>query len=47
MPQLGDQTMALTYAAGGGVNGPRSILLAIRVGDTVMRVHLVPQGSPR
>ena len=45
VPQLGDQTMALTYAAGGGVNVPRSILLAIRVGDTVMRVHLVPQVS--
>ncbi|MGI8475016.1 MAG: hypothetical protein ACR2OO_01370 [Thermomicrobiales bacterium] len=43
-PALEDQTIALSYAAGGGAETPRAVLVAVRVGSTVARVHIVPQG---
>jgi hypothetical protein len=47
-PSIGDQTAALAYApGGGGVDDPHALLLAVRVGTNVARVHLVPQGSVR
>ncbi|HKG25061.1 MAG TPA: hypothetical protein VKB09_05390, partial [Thermomicrobiales bacterium] len=47
-PEIGDQTAALAYAPGGGAAGdPHALLLAVRVGADVARVHLVPQGSVR
>jgi hypothetical protein len=43
---LGDQTTALAYAPGGGGPGePHALLLAVRSGADVARVHLVPQGD--
>jgi hypothetical protein len=47
VPALGDQTIALSYAAGGGANTPRAALVAVRVGANVARVHVVPQGGTR
>ena len=42
---LGDDAVALSYVAnGGGGDAPRSVLVAVRVGADVARVHLVPQG---
>lgn len=43
-PPLGDQTNALSYSAGGDANAPRAVLVAVRVGHFVARLHLVPQG---
>ena len=44
--ELGDDAVALSYVAnGGGGSAPRSILVAVRVGAAVARVHLVPQGA--
>lgn len=43
-PNLGDQSAAFRYTAGGGDEAPRSVLLAVRSGTRVMRIHLVPQG---
>ena len=44
--ELGDDAVALSYVANGGGGGaPRSILVAVRVGTDVARVHLVPQGA--
>ncbi len=40
---MGDHVLALSYVAGGG-GAPRSILIAVRVGDDVARVQVVPQG---
>ncbi len=43
---LGDQSLALTYAPGGGnASAPHAILAAVRVGADVARVHIVPAGS--
>lgn len=43
---LGDQSLALTYApGGGGARAPHAILAAVRVGADVTRVHIVPAGS--
>jgi hypothetical protein len=44
-PTIGDQSNALSYAAGGGANTPQSVLVAVRVGTNVARVHVVPQGT--
>lgn len=41
---IGDQAIALSYAAGGGADTPRSMLIAVRVGSNVARVHVVPRG---
>ena len=42
----GDQAIALSYApGGGGATSPQALIVAIRVGETVARVHLVPQGG--
>jgi hypothetical protein len=42
---IGDQTVVLSYATGGGgAANPRALLIAVRAGSTVARVHLVPQG---
>lgn len=39
------QTVALRYVSGGGSpDAPHAILVAVRVGSVVSRVHLVPQG---
>jgi hypothetical protein len=46
-PSIGDQSIALGYAAGGGANAPRAVLVAVRVGAYVARVHVVPQGQTR
>jgi hypothetical protein len=44
--ELGDQTVALSYASGGGGPGdPRALILAVRIGADVARIHLVPQGN--
>jgi hypothetical protein len=44
--EIGDQTVALSYASGGGgPSDPRALILAVRVGADVARVHLVPQGN--
>lgn len=44
--ELGDDAMALSYVAnGGGGDAPRAMLVAVRVGADVARVHLVPQGA--
>lgn len=45
VPALGDQTTALAYVPGGGTGQPRALLLAVRIGADVARVHLVPQGK--
>jgi hypothetical protein len=43
---LGDQTVALSYASGGGgPNDPHALILAVRIGADVARIHLVPQGN--
>jgi hypothetical protein len=43
---LGDQSLVLSYAAGGGgATDPHSLIVAVRVGSEVARVHLVPQGT--
>jgi hypothetical protein len=42
---LGDQSTALSYVAGGGTGKPRAMIVAVRVGSDVARVHLVPQGQ--
>ena len=43
---LGDQTVALAYSANeGGAEAPRAVLVAVRIGATVARVHLVPSGG--
>ena len=43
---LGAQSVALSYVAGGGAgDAPRALLVAVRVGEVVARVHLVPQGT--
>lgn len=45
-PALGDQSVALSYAAGGGsATDPHALIVAVRMGADVARVHLVPQGS--
>jgi hypothetical protein len=41
---VGEQVTALSYSAGGGADTPRAILIAVRVGNNVARVHVVPQG---
>jgi hypothetical protein len=41
---LGDQRVGLTYRAG-GASGPHAALVAVRVGSTVARVHLVGSGA--
>jgi hypothetical protein len=44
--ELGDQTVALSYASGGGgPNDPHALILAVRIGADVARIHLVPQGN--
>lgn len=42
---IGDQSVALAYTPGGGTGAPHALLLAVRVGADVARVHLVPQGQ--
>ena len=43
---LGDAAVALSYVAnGGGGDAPRSMLVAVRDGADVARVHMVPQGA--
>jgi hypothetical protein len=43
---LGDQTVALSYASGGGgPSDPRALIIAIRIGPDIARLHLVPQGN--
>jgi hypothetical protein len=44
MQALGDQHSAFRYIAGGATSGPRAVLVAIRIGTLVARVHVVPQG---
>lgn len=44
MQPLGDQTNALSYVAGGDASTPRAVLVAVRAGNVVARVHVVPQG---
>lgn len=40
------ERVALSYVAGGGSpDAPRGMLVAVRVGSVVTRVHLVPQGG--
>jgi hypothetical protein len=41
---IGDQAIALRYIAGGGADAPHAMLVAVRVGNLVARVHIVPQG---
>jgi hypothetical protein len=44
--ELGDQTVGLSYASGGGgPNDPHALILAVRIGSDVARIHLVPQGN--
>jgi hypothetical protein len=46
VPALGDQTTALSYVPGGGGPGePHALLISVRTGQDVARVHLVPQGG--
>jgi hypothetical protein len=43
---LGDQTVALSYASGGGgPDDPHALIIAVRIGPDVVRLHLVPQGN--
>jgi hypothetical protein len=42
---IGDQSTALSYIAGGGTGKPRAMIVAVRDGSDVARVHLVPQGQ--
>jgi hypothetical protein len=43
---LGDQTVALSYASGGGgPDDPHALIIAVRIGPDVARLHLVPQGN--
>lgn len=45
--RLGDEAVALRYVAGGGgAADPHAVLVAVRVGTLVARVHVVPQGRP-
>ena len=45
---VGDRAVALSFIAnGGGGDAPRSMLVAVRFGADVARVHLVPQGTVR
>jgi hypothetical protein len=46
IPALGDQSTELAYVPGGGGKGqPHALLLAVRIGADVARVHLVSQGG--
>ncbi len=43
---LGDQTVALSYASGGGgPSDPHALIIAVRIGPDIARLHLVPQGN--
>lgn len=45
VPASEHQTVALRYVSGGGSpDAPHAMLVAVRVGSVVARVHLVPQG---
>jgi hypothetical protein len=42
---LGEESVAFRYAAGGVGSPHHAVLIAVRIGSDVARVHLVPQGE--